>query len=226
MNTAPADDIREMFSRLVPEYNRFNQWSSLGMDRLWRRAVVSQLPPGSHVLDVGTGTGDLLGLSRRRGHSGVGLDISLEMLRETGRNISGASLVQASAGALPFSSERFDAVVSAYVLRNLQQCGLLAESLAEFHRVLAPGGKLVFLDLTRPRFGPLRWGHWIYLKTVLPAVGRACFGARWPGVYLRRSIAELPSEDRLRSLWKSAGFRSFDIRPLWGGVVSLFIGSK
>lgn len=211
---------------MVPEYNRFNLWSSLGMDRVWRRAVVSELSPGSLVLDVGTGTGDLLRLSQKRGHSSVGLDISLEMLRETGRRGHVPSLVQASAGALPFDSAKFDAVVSAYVLRNLQQGGLLADALAEFQRVLAPGGKLVFLDLTRPRFGPLRWGHWVYLKTVLPAVGRACFGARWPGAYLRRSIAELPSEDRLRSLWQSAGFRSLYIRPLWGGVVSLFIGSK
>jgi demethylmenaquinone methyltransferase/2-methoxy-6-polyprenyl-1,4-benzoquinol methylase len=148
------------------------------------------------------------------------------MLRETGRRINDVALIQASAGGLPFASSKFDAVVSAYVLRNLQQGGLLAESLAEFHRVLAPGGKLVFLDLTRPRFAPLRWGHWIYLKTALPAIGRACFGARWPGAYLRRSIADLPSEDRLRSLWLSAGFRGFNIRPLWGGVVSLFIGSK
>jgi demethylmenaquinone methyltransferase / 2-methoxy-6-polyprenyl-1,4-benzoquinol methylase len=209
-----------MFSALAPDYERFNRWSSLGLDGVWRRALIRETAPAARVLDLGTGTGDL---PRRAGRAGwTGLDISFEMLAAARPAAPGAGWVQASAENLPFSAGSFDAAVSAFVLRNLQKAQILETSLAEIRRVLRPTGRLIFLDLTRPRFAPLRWGHGVYLRTALPAVGRAVFGPRWPGDYLKSSIDELWPEARLREAFESAGFGRFQVRPLWGGVVSLF----
>jgi ubiquinone/menaquinone biosynthesis C-methylase UbiE len=66
----------------------------------------------------------------------------------------------------------------------------------------------------------------LYSKTVVPLVGRALFGARWPGAYLKSSIEALPSFDRLKGFFSAAGFKNFECRPLWGGIVSLFIGRR
>ncbi len=136
------------------------------------------------------------------------------------------SWTQATAAALPFASGSFDGIVSAFVLRNLKKAGVLDDSLRECCRVLAPGGRLVFLDLTQPSGLFLKWGHALYNRTVMPLAGKLIFGPRWPGRYLAESIEELGGEATLRPLFEKAGFGQFCITPLWGGVVSLIAAHK
>ncbi len=214
-----------MFSGLAPRYRDFNRWASLGMDQRWRRVAVREIAGSRRVLDVGAGTGELTALAAKSGARVVGIDISAEMLHGARRRDLGRAWIQASGDNLPFRSGSFDAVISAYVFRNLFRAGILEASLREARRVLAPGGKLVFLDLTKPGGGFLRWGHGLYNRTVLPALGRWFFGALWPGEYLAASIEALPPAEALHVVFQKTGFESFRIRPLWGGVVSLFIGS-
>ena len=76
MSTKP---IRDMFDALVPEYDRFNRLSSLGLDVLWRREVASMFPKGAYVLDVGTGTGDLAKELINHGCRVMGVDFSANM---------------------------------------------------------------------------------------------------------------------------------------------------
>jgi demethylmenaquinone methyltransferase/2-methoxy-6-polyprenyl-1,4-benzoquinol methylase len=222
---APSEAwIGRLFSRLAPRYARFNRWASMGQDDRWRRHLWAGVAPTARVLDLGTGTGDLLRL--RHGGLRVGVDLSDGMLREARGRVTAEGWAQASGAALPFASGAFDVVVSAYVLRNLQQGGVLEPSLVEAARVLRPGGTLRVLDLTRPANAFLRAGHGFYLRVVLPAVGRFVFGRDWPGEYLKMSIEALWSTDRLKEAFLRAGFRRFSVRPYWGGVVSLFTGEK
>lgn len=224
-------EIGRMFSGLAPAYRRFNSFSSLGLDGIWRRAVVRALFGARDVLDVGTGTGDLAWLIKGR-LSGVnrvvGVDLSAGMLARAARpgGADSPEWVLAGADELPFADASFDAVVSAYVMRNLWVGGVLEASLREAVRVLQSGGRLVFLDLTRPSNPVLRFGHSLYNKTVVPLIGRSLFGARWPGEYLKSSIEALPSLERLKDVFTATGFAGFECRPLWGGIVSLFIGRR
>lgn len=215
-----------MFSRLAPRYDSFNRWSSLGLDGWWRKRLIARLPAGVDVLDVGCGTGDLSLLAAAKGHRVTGLDFSPDMLEIARRRGPGLTWVQASAAGTGLPDASFGAVVSAYVMRNLYRGGLLDGSLREAFRVLRPGGRLMFLDLTRPRNGFLRRGHAIYMKTALPCIGRLVCGDRWPGDYLKTSIEELPPEAVLGKAFESVGFQNFRIVPLSGGIVSLFIAEK
>jgi demethylmenaquinone methyltransferase/2-methoxy-6-polyprenyl-1,4-benzoquinol methylase len=219
-----------MFDRLAPGYRRFNAWASLGQDFRWRRRLAEEAGPARRVLDLGAGTGEVAGiLASRNGKSVVAADVSMDMLRRIPQPKAGGGRVPRvlmEGHRLPFADGAFDAVVSAYVLRNLIQGGVLAAVLGECARILAPGGRMIHLDLTRPSVSWLRWSHGVYNRFALPLVGRWAFGRDWPGDYLRRTIAALPNGAALRPVFESAGFGGFRVRPLSGGIVSLFSASK
>lgn len=218
-----------MFSALVPEYDRFNRLSSLGLDVAWRRNVAEHFQPGSHVLDVGTGTGDLAKELNRRSISVVGVDFSEKMVSAAREKLSGrksAEFVVGSAEKLPFAADTFDGVVSAFVIRNLHHGGVLNTSLKEFYRVLKPGGQIVHLELTQPLKGPMLWGYRAYMKTILPSIGWAMFGSRWPKNYLNQTIQNFPPARTLCQWIRWNGFERTCHYPLTGGIASLFVGIK
>ncbi len=106
---------------------------------------------GERLLDVGAGTG-LLALAAAPQVAGViALDVSEPMCRVLAEKARAAGLenvrtVTASADALPLPSECVDVVVSNYCLHHLTDPGK-RRALAEIHRVLRPGGRVVFADM-------------------------------------------------------------------------------
>src|ERR1700694_3044311 len=95
--------VESMFDRLAPRYDRVNRVISLGLDQGWRRATLATLglAPGSLVLDLGCGTGDLCRALTRGGHRAVGIDLSAGMLEAANCD---APLVRA--GTLPPPARR------------------------------------------------------------------------------------------------------------------------
>jgi SAM-dependent methyltransferase len=106
--------------------NTSDAWNSLAAGS-WRRspeqewfhdyllypAICERLAPGSHILDYGCGSGELLALARHHGHDVVGLDPSAEMVRRAAAQNPGVRIVT-HPGLL--GSDSFDAVVMNLVL--------------------------------------------------------------------------------------------------------------
>jgi len=218
----PVIDVQELFAPLGPSYDRVGAALSLGQDSLWRRFLVSRLPPGGHVLDVATGTGLVAAELLRRGFDVTGVDQSPGMLAVARRRFGGrVELVEASADALPFAESSFDHLTFTYLLRYVDDPGA---TLAELARVVRPGGVVGSLEFGVPG-GPARplWG--LYVGGVLPLAGRV-LGTGWAevGRFLGGSIRSFwthyPLERQLE-LWRAAGLRDLEARrlSLGGGVV-------
>jgi len=224
-----ASEIREMFDSIAARYDRANRWLSLGLDLRWRRVMARRLPldADAAVLDVCTGSGDSLLCFRRPLGLRVGLDFSRPMLtlaRQKARRRGIAVVwVEADALRLPFRAEVFDAVTIAFGLRNLTDP---SEGLREFFRVLRPGGWLAVLEFTLPRWRPWRWVFGLYLNRFLPVLGGWLTGHRAPYEYLRRSIQAFPHYEALQAWLAQAGFRPTALRPLAGGVATLYLARK
>jgi len=216
-----------MFDALVPEYDRFNRFSSLGLDGIWRREVAKMFPVGARILDVGTGTGDLALELIDHGCHVVGIDFSEKMVQAARRKLEQkpqASFEVARADDLPFEPRSFDGITSAFVIRNLHHGQVMSQSLREFYRVLKPGSQMVHLELTRPRKRILSIGHRAYLKWILPLIGRMNFGNRWPKDYLERTIESFPEPKVVAQQMRWAGFERVCYYPVTGGIAGFFVG--
>ena len=224
-----ASWVRPMFDAIAPRYDLLNRLISLGMDHGWRRIAVETVLAGDPrlVLDVGTGTGDLAFALVRGGGSRpqvIALDFAAAMLRmaqERAVSVPDATrvqFVQGDALRLPLADESVDALVSGFMLRNVDG---LPEAFAAMARVLRPGGRLVILEMTPIQHPLTRALFRIYFNRWVPLLGRIV--SRHPNAYtwLPRSVDEFMSAEALADLIEAAGFADVRIRRLGLGSVAL-----
>src|SRR5262245_16199721 len=214
---------RELFAPLGPTYDRVGAALSLGQDPLWRRFLVSRLPPdGGHVLDVAAGTGLVSAELLRRSFRVTALDQSRDMLALAHGRLAGrAEIVEASAESLPFEDARFDHLTFTYLLRYVDDPGA---TLTELVRVVRPGGLVAMLEFGVPD-GLARPLWDLYVDVGLPLAGRM-LGRGWDevGDFLGGSIRDFWSRyplERQLELWHGAGLEYVETRrlSLGGGVV-------
>jgi len=146
-------EARDVYSRIAPVYEL---WAKLTESRARRRVLeAAAVRDGEDVLEVATGTGVQLVELARRNPKGttVGVELASGMLNETRKRLDGAGLaarvqvMEASALELPLPDESFDLLVNGYMLDLLPREDI-PRALAEFRRVLRPGGRLVLSNMT------------------------------------------------------------------------------
>ena len=213
--------VRAMFDAIAPRYDLVNRVMTFGMDVGWRRATVAglALSPGSLVLDVAAGTGDLCRELAAAGHRAVGVDLSWQMLAHARTD---APLVQADALRLPVPAAAADGVTCGFALRNLAD---LPSFFAELARVVRPGGRVALLEVAQPTSPLLRQGHSVYFTHVVPRIGG------WlsdPAAYryLPRSVAYLPDAAGLAAQLHDAGFSAVERRTLSWGIAQLVTATR
>ena len=225
-----ASQVRTIFSEIAPRYDLLNHVLSLNVDRSWRRAAVSRLgwerAPSGTYLDACAGTYDLsIELVRRGGFAGrvVATDFAAPMLVEGLPKLAGRPVVPACADSLllPFADGTFDGAMVAFGARNLAD---VCAGLAEMHRVLATGSRLVVLEFTTPPNRLVRAGYHFYFRRILPLVGRIVSGHPWAYSYLPESVKDFPGPRELGALFERAGFRDVEWSLLTGGIAALHWG--
>ncbi|TDV55114.1 class I SAM-dependent methyltransferase [Actinophytocola oryzae] len=112
-------------------------------------------PPGARLLDVGAGRGAVARAALARGCAVTAVDSSAGMVSRLAEDYPEMLVRQQDAGALGFTDGAFDVVTSGFVVQVLTSP---QDALAEFRRVLAPGG-VVAISLERQEIGRLRWLH-------------------------------------------------------------------
>lgn len=112
-------------------------------------------PPGARVLDVGAGRGAVTRAALDRGCVVTAVDASAGMVARLASDHPGMTVLQQDAGGLDFPDGSFDVVTAGFLVQVLAEP---EAALAEFHRVLAPGG-MVALSLERQTVGRLGWLH-------------------------------------------------------------------
>ncbi len=216
--------VRAMFDRIAPRYDLLNRLISLGMDRSWRSEVIDAagIQPGSLVVDVASGTGDLAELALARGARVVAVDFALGMLLAGRSRAGGPHRVLADAGALPLPDACADVVTCGFALRNFEN---LDAVLRECARVLVAGGRVGFVEFDQPRPGLFRWGHELHLRRIVPRLG--AWLSDGPAYrYLPASMRYLPSEAQLIARLEQAGFTRVDKTSRMLGAIQLLSAER
>lgn len=216
-----TERVRAMFDTIAPRYQFVNRLITFGLDARWRTKTVRALglPPGSVVIDVATGTGELCDVAARAGHVAIGFDLSFGMLAATD---GAAPKAQCDAAALPVATGCADGLVCGFALRNFTE---LADCLGEMARVLRPGGRLALLEVCAPDRGMARLGFDVWFNKVVPLVGAVVSDAE-AYRYLPRSVAYLPAAGALRDVLCDVGFSSVNRHVLTGGLSQLIVATK
>jgi len=205
-----------MFDVIAPRYDLVNRIMTFRMDVGWRRRTVSSLglPPGSKVIDLACGTGDLCRDISARGLIPIGVDLSFGMLAAAPVPFS---RVQGNGAALPFPDSSVDGLTCGFALRNFSD---LDATFAELARVVRPGGRIALLDVCTPPNPVLKFGHGIYFGQVVPRIGAALSdGAAYK--YLPRSVAYLPEPAEMLASLERQGFTSLRRTLFTAGISQL-----
>ena len=227
------EQIRRMFDKIAPSYDRLNHALSLGIDRRWRRTAVDAL--GIHqpqqILDIATGTGDfaLLLAKRIKPQHIVGADISegmmavgREKVKEEGLQ-NEISFQYEDCMQLSFPDGSFDAVTSSYGVRNFQN---IDKGLQEMQRVLRPGGHLLIVELTPPPSFPMKQLFWLYAHVVMPLLGRLISHDDSAYTYLPASMEAFPQPEQMEGILRKAGFTEVQWRRFTFGISTMYLATK
>ena len=120
---------------------------------------------------------------------------------------------------LAFPDQSFDVVSIAFGIRNV---AVPARALAEFFRVLRPGGRLVVLEFADPTNPIVRWGSNLYTKRIMPwtasMVARDASGAYH---YLPRSVSTFLQPREFAQKLQETGFEQCSAASLTMGICVL-----
>jgi demethylmenaquinone methyltransferase/2-methoxy-6-polyprenyl-1,4-benzoquinol methylase len=227
-NAAPPSEVGAMFDRIAGVYDVMNLVISAFQEPRWRRRLVdaARLHPGGAALDVASGTGKVAAdLHARVGAFGrvLGVDLSpgmIEIARERFGGRPGLEFVVGDALALPTEDRAFDAATIAFGMRNLPDYG---QGFAEMARSVRPGGRVLCLEIARPRSRLARFMRW-WFDLVVPLIGRVA-GQGGAYAYLVRSVQNYPPPERIAEIMREAGLVDVRWQGLTGGIVTLHEGT-
>jgi demethylmenaquinone methyltransferase/2-methoxy-6-polyprenyl-1,4-benzoquinol methylase len=224
--TLQPDQVREMFDRITPAYDRMNRVMSMGMDGLWRARAVrcAGLAPGASAIDVCCGTGDLaielLDAVSSRGRV-VGLDFSERMLEAARAKSSQIEWIRGDALDLPFADGEFDAATVGFGVRNLPD---IERGFRQMARVVRAGGRVVCLELTEPPRLVAPFAR-VWTDRAVPLLGRLVAREADAYRYLPASVRRFPPAAELAAIMREAGLERVQYRRLSGGAVALHVGT-
>lgn len=222
-----------MFDRIAPRYDILNRVLSLGIDVWWRKKAIGYLKAAqpAEILDVATGTADVAMLMAKilKPRRIVGIDIANQMLefgrvkiREAGLEPV-ITLEPGDSEHLRFETDTFDAVTVAFGVRNFEN---LEKGLAEMHRVLRPGGRVVILEFSKPHIFPFKQLYNSYFKYVLPLIGRLTSRDMRAYTYLFESVQAFPEGNQFTEILTKTGFNDPICERLTLGICSIYTATK
>ncbi len=238
--TEDPKTIQALFDSIAKQYERTNAILSFNLHKRWNQLLVKEVLRNCEnscpkvFLDLCCGTGaiafELLKDTSLKNVKAYLLDFSKQMLECAKMKANTFDLklheikyLQADAQHIPIARDSVDCATIAYGIRNVQDP---KKCLDETFRVLKKGGTFGILELTEPQNAYLKVGHSIYLRKVLPWLGKLLTSNKEAYQYLCGSIQTFIKPKSLIELMDATGFKEIRSISLLGGTATLLITRK
>lgn len=238
--TTPSSSLKErkkesflIFDDIAGTYDLLNRCLSLGIDVLWRRRMMKELPAGNQLvaLDLATGTGDVaLELAAQKNVARVrGLDLSKGMIelgkvKIQNKGFSDKAVLDIGDGVtVPVDDASQDVVTLSFGIRNFPDP---QTSLKNIYRVLRPNGRALIMEFGLPKNFFVRAFYLFYFRKLLPFVGNLISGHGDAYTYLNKTVEDFPYDQDFLNWMKEAGFKNTRAISLSFGIAFLYIGEK
>ena len=230
--------LHGIFTNIPDRYDLINHIITWGLDKRWRWKAARECSvlQSRKVLDLCCGTGDLAIDIARLAEDRVevtGVDYSRPMLEIAIKKAALSArrrrilFTYGDAANLPFPDGYFDRVGISFAFRNLTYKNPWAQHhIAEILRVLSTGGRCVIMETSQPRTKLIRKLFHLYLRWFVSRLGYLLSGNRGAYHYLAESAARFYTSEELKEILVTAGFSQVSFRPLFLGVVSIYVAVK
>lgn len=225
--------IQNMFGSIAHHYDKTNSALSFGLHKKWNRKLAKVVSDSSELVDLCCGTGEVAFayLKRKENSSRVYLiDFCKEMLDCASKKGTlplfekhQLTYIQADVQCIPLDEKSVSAATMAYGIRNVKDPFICMK---DVFRILKPGGVFAILELTQPNQFFLKWGHTLYLNTLLPVVGKMLASNREAYQYLCQSIQQFIKPKEIETLLIKAGFEKTSIHRLNAGIATIIVGKR
>lgn len=235
-NKQDPTSIQKMFGSIAKQYDRTNAILSFKLHKKWNSELISQMT-GKHTprtyLDLCCGTGEIAINYLKKCQTACDaylLDFCPEMLayaKERAAVLKShnhrITYLQADAQSIPLTKESIDCATVAYGIRNIPNT---EKCFKEIYRVLKDGGRVGILELTQPKNPFLKIAHKLYLRLLMPIIGRVATSNKEAYQYLCNSIQAFSKPEELEQSLLKIGFKNTRILPLMGGIATLLLAEK
>jgi demethylmenaquinone methyltransferase / 2-methoxy-6-polyprenyl-1,4-benzoquinol methylase len=229
--TARQNFVNELFDEAAPDYDWVSGMMSFWSDRFYRKDALRKagLTGGMKLLDVASGTGLMIKAALELGVNPaqiIGVDPSRGMLAQNReRNPATVTLLEGKGENLPSVDATFDFVSMGYALRHVED---LRKLFGEFHRVLKPGGRVLILEITRPKSAVALHLMRFYMQKIVPRIGWLCHRNKSTAKlmqYYWATIEECVSPAVILSALEAGGFKNVK-RTTTGAVLSEYVAER
>jgi demethylmenaquinone methyltransferase / 2-methoxy-6-polyprenyl-1,4-benzoquinol methylase len=221
--------IQKIFGEVPRTYELVNHILTFGMDIIARRkaARMAVFEGGTFWLDACSGTGEMAANLVRLAEARTKIfaaDFSAPMLAMAARKPEGKKInfVISDVGRLPFPDNSFDLITISFATRNINTSREnLIKTVAEFRRILKPGGRYINLETSQPSLWPVRKMMHIFVRLAVNPIGRLISGSKTGYAYLSQTIPRFYPPEKLASIIIEAGFAGVTYKRLFGGGIAI-----
>jgi demethylmenaquinone methyltransferase / 2-methoxy-6-polyprenyl-1,4-benzoquinol methylase len=230
--------VNQVFSSVAGKYDLMNDVMSLGLHRLWKRRLISQIYPQDNlqILDMAGGTGDIAFAIAKKFKSYqkkaeiTVADYNQEMLAEGKKRQIDLGLFDEdikwrveNGEKTKFKAKQFDYYIISYGIRNFAD---IEAGLNEAYRILKPGGVFLCLEFSAVENKLLKELYDFYSFKIIPKCGKMLVGDESSYQYFVESIRKFPKARDFVSKITDAGFSDASYQDLSFGITSLYKAVK
>jgi len=229
-----AKSLQRIYVEVPETYEFLNHLLTFWQDIRWRKnaAELATNSGGEVWLDFGIGTGEMAANLSRLASSNtkvLAFDFSLPMMQMALEKPEAKSINfgLAEATRIPLKTNSVDAITISFAARNIDSSGKgnLLKCFSEFYRILQPGGRLVILESSQPRYKIIRYFYHLYVKLTVYPIGRFVSGSKAAYSYLSRSMQKFYSAEEMADILRQAGFEQVAFKRLMLGATAIHMAS-